>query len=458
MTTDTVILAAGKGSRMKSQLPKVLQPLAAKPLLAHVLETADGLTNNTNHVVIGHGAELVKQAFKEHKGLKWAEQTEQLGTGHAVAQAIDGLDENSTTLILYGDVPLVKQTTLEHLLTLVSEKNLALLTVKLANAKGYGRIVRNDENHVLAIVEEKDASEEQKLINEANTGILAIKTSLLKDLIPKLSNKNAQGEYYLTDVIALAVAEGKKIETVCTEDEIEVQGVNDKIQLATLERAYQLRQANGLLLQGVTVADPARVDIRGHITVGQDVAIDINCLFQGEVSIGNNVSIGPNCIIGELGKKVSIADDTEIKANCIIEDGIIGESCTIGPFARIRPETELKAKAKIGNFVETKKSVIGEGSKVNHLTYIGDAEIGKDVNIGAGTITCNYDGVNKHKTVLKDGVFIGSNSSLVAPVTVGKNSTVGAGSTINMSVPDEQLAVARSKQRTVSGWKKPEKK
>jgi bifunctional UDP-N-acetylglucosamine pyrophosphorylase/glucosamine-1-phosphate N-acetyltransferase len=451
-------LAAGKGSRMKSNLPKVLQPLAAKPLLAHVIETADLLENNQSHVVIGHEAELVREHFKERSDLIWAEQKEQLGTGHAVAQAVANLNDEGITLVLYGDVPLVKAATLTHLLSLVSDEAMALLTVDLANPKGYGRIVRNDENHVIAIVEEKDASDEQKKITEVNTGILALQTSLLKQLLPKISDENAQGEYYLTDVIALAVSEGKSIETVCTHDEIEVQGVNDKKQLAILERAYQAQLVDELLLQGVTVADPARLDIRGKVTVGQDVAIDINCLLQGEVHLGNNVSIGANCIIGEPSKKVSIADNTEIKANCIIEAGIIGEGCVIGPFARIRPGTELKAKAKIGNFVETKKSVIGEGSKVNHLTYIGDAEIGKDVNIGAGTITCNYDGVNKHKTILEDGVFIGSNSSLVAPITVGKNATVGAGSTINMNVPAEQLTVARGKQRNIAGWKKPEKK
>jgi bifunctional UDP-N-acetylglucosamine pyrophosphorylase/glucosamine-1-phosphate N-acetyltransferase len=407
---------------------------------------------------VGHGAEAVQKSFAGDSSIRWAVQAEQLGTGHAVQQALPGLSTDSVSLILYGDVPLVKQETLEQLLALVNTEQMGLLTVNLANPQGYGRIVRNAKEEVVAIVEEKDASPEQKCIQESNTGILAIKTAALNNLLPKLSNQNAQGEYYLTDVIALAVSEGIKIATLCVDDEVEVQGVNDKKQLAFLERAYQVRQADKLFEQGVTLLDPNRIDIRGNLSVGQDVSIDVNCIFQGDVTLGDNVIIDANCIIGEAGKKVSIANNSHIKANTIIEDAIVGAHCVIGPFARLRPGTELKANVKIGNFVETKKSHIGMGSKVSHLSYIGDSEIGEQANIGAGTITCNYDGVNKHTTRIEDGAFIGSNTSLVAPVTIGKNATVGAGSTIHMDVKDNALAVARGKQRSIDGWNRPEKK
>ena len=455
---DIIILAAGLGSRMKSKLPKVLQPLAGKPLLAHVLDTAKQLANSKTHVVIGHGAELVKSQFKDADVSSWALQKEQLGTGHAVDMAMPYIEEDSISLVLYGDVPLVKKETLSKLLDKVTDTSMALLTVKLQDSSGYGRIIRDADNNVTAIVEQKDANAEQLNIKEVNTGILALKTSELKAYLPQLSNKNAQGEYYLTDVIAMSVANNISVDALCINDEIEVQGVNDKKQLAALERAHQLREADKLMTAGVTLIDPTRIDIRGTVEVGHDVSIDVNCIFQGEVILGDNVTIAANCIIGEKGKRVSIANNTEIKANCIIEEAVIGEACVIGPYARLRPGTKMAAKAKIGNFVETKKSTIGEGSKVNHLTYIGDATIGKDVNIGAGTITCNYDGVNKYQTIIEDNAFIGSNSSLVAPVKIGNTATVGAGSTISIDVPEANLAVTRAKQRNISGWARPTKK
>lgn len=457
MNIDVVILAAGKGSRMKSQLPKVLQPLAGRPLLAHVLETANALDDVRCHIVIGHGAEQVKAAFAG-KSISWITQQEQKGTGHAVMMAASELDLQGITLVLYGDVPLVKVETLQNLLGRVDDNNMALLTVELVKPSGYGRIVRDEAGKVIAIVEEKDATTAQKSINEVNTGILAIKTSQLLALLPQLSDNNAQKEYYLTDVIALSVANGVAVNCLCIQDETEVQGVNDKKQLMQLERAYQQIQANRLMDEGVTLADASRLDIRGELTTGQDVFIDINCVFSGKVTLGNNVSIGPNCVIGEKGKQVFIGNHVEIKANSIIEEAQIAEGCVIGPYARLRPGTVLAADAKIGNFVETKKANIGKGSKVNHLTYIGDADIGEAVNIGAGTITCNYDGVNKFKTIIEDGAFIGSNTSLVAPVKVGKAATVGAGSTINKDVDDEALAVARARQKNIEGWQRPVKK
>lgn len=453
---DIIILAAGLGSRMKSKKPKVLQPLAAKPLLAHVIETIHKLENRQLHIVVGHGADLVKQTFISEDVTSWVLQSEQLGTGHAVAQSIPELHDDSISLILYGDVPLVKAQTLQLLLDKVSETTMALLTVKLENSNGYGRIIR-EQGIVTAIVEQKDATPEQLGIKEVNTGILAIKTCQLKKYLPQISNQNAQKEYYLTDIIAMSVANDVAVDAVCIDDEIEVQGVNDKKQLAHLERAYQLQQAELLMQQGVTILDPSRIDVRGDLTVGQDVSIDVNCIFQGEVILGDNVIINANCIIGEIGKKVVIASNVEIKANSIIEDATIAESCVIGPYARLRPGTKLAENVKIGNFVETKKSMIGEGSKVNHLSYIGDSLIGKDVNIGAGTITCNYDGVNKSQTIIEDNAFIGSNTSLVAPVTIGQMATVGAGSTISIDVNNDELAVTRAKQRNISGWLRPRK-
>ena len=455
---DIVILAAGKGSRMKSNLPKVLQPLAAKPLLAHVLETAQSLENAKTHIVIGHGAELVKEEFKSANISSWILQNEQLGTGHAVDIALPELEKDSVSLVLYGDVPLIKTETLNELLDKVTDESMGLLTVSLEDSNGYGRIIRDDSNNITAIIEQKDANKEQLLIKEVNTGILAIKTEQLRRYLPKLSNNNAQGEYYLTDIIAMSVEHGVLVNALCIEDEMQVQGVNDKKQLATLERNYQRQLAEDLMTLGATLIDPNRIDIRGNMAVGQDVAIDVNCIFQGEVRLGDNVRIGANCIVGEIGKSVLIGNNVDIKANTIIEDAIIGDNCVIGPYARLRPATHLANNAKIGNFVETKKSTIGEGSKVNHLTYIGDAIIGKEVNIGAGTITCNYDGLNKFQTIIEDNAFIGSNSSLVAPVTIGRMATIGAGSTIAIDVPEDNLAVTRAKQRNISNWSRPTKK
>lgn len=453
MIIDVVILAAGQGSRMKSNLPKVLHKLANKPLVSHVIDTALQFENARCHLVVGHGASLVESECKDYP-LSYSLQAEQLGTGHAVAQATDKLDDEGITLVLYGDVPLTRFSTLKSLIDVVDEDNMGLLTVKLDDPTGYGRIIRNQQKQVTEIVEHKDATEEQHKVNEVNTGILAVKTSFLKTALPKLSNNNAQGEYYLTDLIAMAVASGLRVKTTEASAEMETLGVNNKLQLASLERQYQLLKAEELMTQGVGLADPARIDIRGSVTAGQDCFIDINAVFEGEVVLGNNVSVGPNCII----KNAVIGDDVVIEANSLIDNAKVETACTIGPYARLRPGAVLKPKAKVGNFCEVKKSVIGEGSKVNHLTYIGDAEIGKDVNIGAGTITCNYDGVNKFKTEIGDNVFIGSNSSLVAPVSVEAGATVGAGSTITKSVPAEALAIARGKQRNIDSWPRPTKK
>lgn len=455
MSLDIVILAAGQGTRMNSRLPKVLQILAGHTLLEHVVNTAKQLQGQC-HVVVGHEAEQVKNHFSNQE-INWVLQEQQLGTGHAVMQAMPNIDDNGICLVLYGDVPLVKAETLEQLLLKVSATSMALLSVKLANPTGYGRIIRNAKGVVTAIVEEKDASDEQKQISEVNTGILAIKSSQLQKLLPALSDKNSQKEYYLTDIIAMSVSDNISVACLCIQDEIEVQGVNDKKQLAMLERTYQMEQADQLMAKGVTIFDPARIDIRGNLTVGKDVSIDVNSIFQGNVTLADGVKIGPNCIIGEADSTVIIGENTEIKANSIIEEAIVKNDCVIGPYARLRPGTEIASKAKVGNFVETKKAVIGEGSKVSHLSYIGDAKLGKDVNIGAGTITCNYDGANKFETTIEDEAFIGSNTALVAPVTVGKRATIAAGSTVNRNVEEEELAVARAKQKNIQGWPRPKK-
>lgn len=452
MKVDVVILAAGQGTRMKSKLPKVLHPVAGRPLVQHVIDTAREIEDAKISVVIGHGAEHVQSRFAQ-LDVHWVVQEQQLGTGHAVQQALDHFRPDTAVLILYGDVPLIKKQTLVDLVSQVDESRMALLTATFDDPTGYGRIIR-DQGKVTAIVEQKDASEEQLQVREINTGILAVQSNLLMKWLPQLSNENAQGEFYLTDIIAMAAAEGVQICTAQPTALHEIQGVNNRLQLAELERAFQNELAERLLLQGVSLADPARIDVRGELIIGQDCSIDINCVFEGKVEIGDNVRIGPNCVI----KASTIADNVEIKEFSSIDDSHIEQDCVIGPYARLRPQTYLAAKAKIGNFVETKKSTIGKGSKVNHLTYIGDATIGEDVNVGAGTITCNYDGVNKFKTELADGVFVGSNTSLVAPVKVGKNATIGAGSTITQDVPDEQLAVARGKQRNINGWKRPTKK
>ncbi|WP_231758961.1 bifunctional UDP-N-acetylglucosamine diphosphorylase/glucosamine-1-phosphate N-acetyltransferase GlmU [Microbulbifer elongatus] len=457
MTIDVVILAAGKGTRMRSDLPKVLHPIGGVPMLGRVINAAQGLGEEglgdvSITVVIGHGAELVRERFAD-SGVRFVEQTEQLGTGHAVAQAIPNFREGATVVVLYGDVPLVKTATLEDLLK-ASANGPALLSVVMDDPSGYGRIVRDTANAVQAIVEQKDADEATLTIREINTGILAAPGKLLAQWLPELSNDNAQGEYYLTDVIARSVSENIAVTGVIAEDPFEVAGVNSRAQQAELERALQQDNANTLMTAGVTLLDPARIDVRGTLDCGADVTIDINCIFEGEVTLGDNVQIGPNCLL----KNCKLAAGTVVEANSIIEDAVVGETCTIGPFARLRPGTELASGAKVGNFVETKKAKIGLGSKVNHLSYIGDAEVGEGVNIGAGTITCNYDGVNKSKTTIGDGAFIGSNSALVAPVEIGAGATIGAGSTITREVSADELAVARGKQRNISGWQRPTKK
>ncbi len=452
MTTEVVILAAGKGTRMRSKLPKVLHQVAGKPMVGHVIDTAKKIQADAIHVVIGHGAEQVQDSFPD-ANLHWAIQSEQLGTGHAVAQAMPAVKADSIVLIAFGDVPLVAAETLSALVDAANENTLSLLTVHLDSPTGYGRIVR-ESGVVTAIVEQKDASEEQLLINEVNTGILAVSANKLNEWLPTLSSNNAQGEYYLTDIIAMAVGDGMTVTAQHPQSAMEVEGANNRVQVAGLERFYQHQQAQRLMTEGATLADPARVDVRGDLIIGQDIFIDVNCVFIGEVSIADDVSIGPNCVI----ENSTIGKGTVIKANSILENATVAENCDIGPFARLRPGSVLANKAKVGNFVETKKANIGEGSKVNHLTYIGDTNIGKAVNVGAGTITCNYDGVNKSITNIGDGAFIGSNSSLVAPVNIGSHATIGAGSTISSDVADKQLSVARGKQRNLDGWKRPTKK
>ena len=453
MKITTVILAAGKGTRMRSELPKVLHKIANKSLLQHVYELSNQLSNNSINIVYGHGGELVKESLSELTA-NWVEQKQQLGTGHAVQQVADQIDAEDIVLILYGDVPLLKLTTVQKLITLVDTQAIALLTVKLENPTGYGRIIRDTDGKVLRIVEEKDASLTEKKITEGNTGILALQGAALKGWLNQLGNNNAQGEYYLTDVIEMAVTDGYTVNTLLVDTEDEVLGVNNRQQLSHLERVYQKEQAETLMEQGVTLMDPARFDIRGEVThLGIDVTIDVNVVLEGNISLGNNVKIGPNTVI----KDSVIADDVEILANCVIENAIVGQGSRVGPYARLRPETVLADHVHIGNFVEIKKSTIATGSKVNHLSYIGDSTVGSQVNIGAGTITCNYDGVNKFRTVIEDGAFIGSDTQLVAPVTIGKNATIGAGSTITKDSPEHQLTLSRSKQMTIAGWQRPVK-
>jgi len=453
MILDIVILAAGKGTRMKSNQPKVLHKIAGKSMLSHVVETANRLSCDNLHIVTGHGAETVIKEFSNHTNINFIEQKQQLGTGHAVQQCLESLNDDSVTLILYGDVPLIKTATLSKLLTHVSDNSLGLLTVEMSDPKGYGRIVRNEKAVVQNITEQKDATEKELLIKEVNTGILAVKTQHLQQWLPTLSNSNAQGEYYLTDIIAMAVADNIQIVTQQPEKDWEVIGVNNRLQQAQLERIYQQQFAEKLMEQGVSLLDPSRFDCRGTLNCGEDVSIDINCVFEGDNQLGNGVVIGANCII----KNTHIADNTIVHANSVIEEANIAKDCLIGPFARLRPGTTLKDSAKIGNFVETKKALIGKGSKVNHLSYIGDAQLGEDVNVGAGTITCNYDGVNKHQTVIGDNVFVGSNSSLVAPLNLGAGATVGAGSTVSKDVDKNILALTRSPQKAIKNWARPVK-
>ena len=448
---NVVILAAGLGKRMHSDLPKVLHPLAGKPLLAHVVATARTLKPGVICIVYGHGGERVRETIAE-PDLIWARQEPQLGTGHALAQALPHLDASVPTLVLYGDVPLTRAETLESLCR-VAGKGLALLTVELDDPRGYGRIIRS-RGAVKRIVEEKDASKAERAVREINTGIMVLPTARLKKWLAGLKNNNAQKEYYLTDVVAAAVTDKVSIASAAPLAAWETLGVNSKVQLAELERIFQRETATRLLQEGVTLADPARIDVRGKLACGRDVSIDVNCVFEGEVALGEGVSVGANCVL----RNVKVAAGTRIEPFCHIEQADIGERCRIGPYARLRPGTELAEEVHIGNFVEVKASQIAARSKANHLAYVGDTTVGRDVNIGAGTITCNYDGANKHRTVIEDDVHIGSDTQLVAPVRVGRGATLGAGTTLTKDAPEGALTISRAKQVTITGWTRPVKK
>ncbi len=451
MSTNVVILAAGKGTRMRSTLPKVLQPLAGRPLLGHVIETAKKIKADHIITIFGHGGNLVKSAFA-HEDIQWVEQTEQLGTGHAVKVTLPVLPQDGISLILSGDVPCVQQETLQRLVDVSTTTGIGIVTLTLDDSTGYGRIVR-DNGKIQAIVEHKDASEAQREIKEINTGIYCVSNAKLHEWLPKLSNDNAQGEYYLTDIVAMALADGLEIASIQPELAFEVEGVNDRVQLAALEREFQAHQAKRLMQQGVHLIDPNRFDLRGQLTVGQDVRIDINVIIEGECHFGDNVHIGAGCVI----KNTQIAAGTKVQPYSIFDNAVVGEDVQIGPFARLRPGAKLANQVHIGNFVEVKNSTVGLGSKANHFTYLGDAEIGAGSNIGAGTITCNYDGANKHRTIIGDNAFIGTNNSLVAPVTIGHGATTGAGSVITHDVADNSLAFERAKQISKENYQRPQK-
>ena len=449
MSLHIVILAAGKGTRMKSCLPKVLHKLSGKPLLEYVINAAQELQPQKIHVIYGEGGSLVRESLKQYD-INWIEQEKQLGTGHAVMQALPFIEHASKVLILYGDTPLITATTLEKLIQEMPSEGMSLLTAIFPDPSGLGRIIRDESNIIKAIVEHKDASALQLQIKEINTGVLATSSKILRNYLPRLHQRNAQGEYYLTDIIEMLVKDNLPINSLLATKPEEVTGVNDKQQLATLERQYQKNLATKLMLQGLNLIDPSRFDLRGDLTLSSDVTIDVNVVIEEKVSIDTNTFIGPNNFL----KNVQIGKNVIIKPNCVIENAIIDDDCVVGPFARIRPGTHLESGAHIGNFVEIKNTKIGENSKAGHLTYLGDTIIGKDVNIGAGTITCNYDGINKNKTIIEDGAFIGSNTSLVAPVKIGKNATIGAGSVITTDAPAQKLSIARARQTTIENWKK----
>ena len=448
-----VILAAGQGKRMRSARPKVLHPVAARPMLAHVLDTARDLTPTAIHVVYGHGGRSVPEALAA-PDLSWVEQAEQLGTGHAVAQALPAVPDDHVVLVLYGDVPLITADTLRQLVGLADTNTLALLVAHLSDPSGYGRLVRNESGEVVRIVEHRDASDLELHIHEVNTGMLAVPAVQLRGWLARLSNTNAQDEYYLTDIVAMAVDEGVRVRTVHPHSEDEILGVNDRAQLAHIERRYQRRVAERLMAEGATLIDPDRLDVRGEVTVGRDVVIDVNVVLEGRVVLGDGARVGANCVITDCELEAGV----QLLPMCVIEQARLGADSRVGPYTRIRPGTALAAHTHIGNFVELKNSQVGEGSKINHLSYVGDTTVGHSVNIGAGTIVCNYDGANKHHTVIEDNAFIGSDTQLVAPVTVGAGATIGAGSTITRDAPPGELTLSRSKQATVSGWQRPTKK
>ncbi|MDT8386734.1 MAG: bifunctional UDP-N-acetylglucosamine diphosphorylase/glucosamine-1-phosphate N-acetyltransferase GlmU [Thiogranum sp.] len=453
MSLSVVILAAGQGTRMRSALPKVLHALGGEPLLKHVIRTARQLQPTTIQVVYGHGGEQVRDALAG-EAVEWVRQDQQLGTGHAVARAMPLISDENTVLVLYGDVPMISGETLAALVEKAATGGLAVLTAELDNPHGYGRMLRDDAGRLIGIVEQKDAAPAQLAIREINSGFLAAPAAQLRNWLGRLNNGNAQGEYYLTDIVAMAAADAVAVESVCAAHEHEILGINDRVQLAALERIYQRGQAECLMRSGTTLADPARIDVRGTLSSGIDCCFDVNVVFEGTVELGERVSIGPNCYI----KNARIGDDVQVLANCVIEDGAIGSRSRIGPFARIRPDTVLAEQVHVGNFVEIKKSRIAAESKINHLSYIGDTHMGARVNIGAGTITCNYDGANKHLTQIGNDVFVGSDTQFIAPVTIGDGATIGAGSTITRDVPADELALSRSPQKTRSGWKRPVKK
>lgn len=453
MNLSVIILAAGQGTRMRSDLPKVLHPLGGQSLLGHVIDTAQALAADAVYVVVGHGGDRVRASLAASP-VKWVDQAQQLGTGHAVAQAAPMIPDDHLVLVLYGDVPLICAATLQRLIAAAENDALGLLTAHLVDPSGYGRIIRDAQGDVIAIIEHKDASAEERDVNEINTGMLAVKAHNLRKWVAALDNNNSQGEFYLTDVIAMAVRDAVTVTTVFPDSNDEILGVNTKAQLAEVERIYQYRQAQRLMVEGVTLRDPARFDVRGDVRAGRDVSIDINVVCEGNVVIGNDVTIGANCHL----RDVTIGDNAIILPNSVIEEAEIGDGCRIGPFARIRPGTRLAAGVHIGNFVEIKKAEVAPGSKINHLSYVGDATVGARVNIGAGTITCNYDGANKYQTVIEDDVFVGSDTQLVAPVTVGAGATIGAGSTITRDAPPGELSLSRAPQQTRKGWKRPVKK